>query len=65
MSILIDMFSFPFTSLLFQENVRSCFIKIINVLIILYFGVLYRGKDDEYQEFNITLLTKNQVYDII
>lgn len=65
MSILIDMFSFPFTSLLFQENVRSCFIKIINVLIILYFDVLYRGKDDEYQEFNITLLTKNQVYDII
>ena len=65
MSILIDMFSFPFTSLLFQENARSCFIKIINVLIILYFGALYRGKDDGYQEFNITLLTKNQVYDII
>lgn len=44
MSILIDMFSFPFTSLLFQENVRSCFIKFINVFIILYFDVLYRGK---------------------
>lgn len=65
MSILIDMFSFPFTSLLFQENARSCFIKIINVLIILYFGVLYRGKDDRCQDFNIILLTRYQIYDII